>query len=255
MNSISLYEEKDTFTHKISPMNKLLYIVTAILVPCVVGVEYAVVVAIIYRFILLIIGKVLKKVVPIFGISALVMITIILIQSFFKQDNKTVLFYVGSLGFYKEGLIYAVKLCLRIINIISCFSVLILTTKPSDLVEELVKRGMSPRIGYVLTSVLQIIPQMSSSMGTIMDAQRSRGMETEGKLSVRIKAFFPLISPVVMDSLISTRERTMALEIRGFTSNKKKTFLNEIEYPKYNKIFTYTLLILMIVSIVWRIIL
>ena len=66
MNSISLYEEKDTFTHKISPMNKLLYIVTAILVPCVVPVEYAVVVSIICSFILLIIGKVLKKVVPIF---------------------------------------------------------------------------------------------------------------------------------------------------------------------------------------------
>lgn len=255
MNSISLYEEKDTFTHKVSPMNKLLYIVTAILVPCVAPLEYSVVVSIICSLILLIIGKVLRKVVPIFGISALVMVTIILIQSFFKQDNKTVLFYVGSLGFYKEGLMYAVKLCLRIINIICCFSVLILTTKPSDLVESLVKRGMSPRIGYVLSSVLQIIPQMSASMGTIMDAQRSRGMETEGKLSVRIKAFFPLISPVVMDSLISTRERTMALEIRGFTSDKKKTFLNKQEYPKFNTIVTYVLFALIAVSIVWRIVL
>ncbi|WDU84655.1 energy-coupling factor transporter transmembrane component T [Caloramator sp. Dgby_cultured_2] len=99
-----------------------------------------------------------------------------------------------------------------------------LTTKPSDLIENLVRRGLSPKLGYVLASVLQIIPQMLSTMDTILDAQRSRGLETEGKLIKRLKAFIPLIGPAVMNSLISTRERAMALEMRGFNSNIKKTF-------------------------------
>lgn len=254
MNSISLYEEKDTFTHNISPINKLLYVVAAIAVPCILPGNYSVLSAIAVSVILMAIGRVLKKVVPILGISGIVMISIVIIQGLFKQDNKTVLFTIGSLGFYKEGLMFALKLCFRIINIVCAFAMLILTTKPSDLVESLVKKGMSPKIGYVLSSVLQIIPQMSSSMGTIMDAQKSRGMETEGKLSVRIKAFFPLISPVVMDSLISTRERTMALEIRGFTSDKKKTFLNNKQYPKYNTVLTYVIILSVILSVVWRIV-
>ena len=41
-------------------------------------------------------------------------------------------------------------------------------------------------------------------------------METEGNLLVRIKAFLPLISPVVMSALTATRERAIALEVRGF---------------------------------------
>lgn len=59
-------------------------------------------------------------------------------------------------------------------------------------------------------------------MNTIMDAQRSRGLETEGNLITRAKSFLPLISPVVMSSLINTRERAIALEIRGFEAGQKR---------------------------------
>ena len=62
-------------------------------------------------------------------------------------------------------------------------------------------------------------------MNTITDAQRSRGLETEGSLLTRAKAFLPLISPVVMSSLINTRERAVALEVRGFAAKQKKLTL------------------------------
>ena len=64
-------------------------------------------------------------------------------------------------------------------------------------------------------------------MNTIMDAQRSRGLETDGNLITRAKSFLPLISPVVMSSLINTRERAIALEIRGFEAGQKKTYLRK----------------------------
>ena len=103
----------------------------------------------------------------------------------------------------------------------------VLTTKPAELVEDLEQAGFSPKIGYVISSVFQIVPQMSGTMNTIMDAQRSRGLETEGNLITRAKSFLPLISPVVMSSLINTRERAIALEIRGFEAGQKKTCLRE----------------------------
>ena len=62
---------------------------------------------------------------------------------------------------------------------------------------------------------------MTGTMNTITDAQRSRGLETEGSLLTRAKAFLPLISPVVMSSLINTRERAVALEVRGLPPNRK----------------------------------
>ena len=67
---------------------------------------------------------------------------------------------------------------------------------------------------------------MMGTMHTITDAQRSRGMETEGNLLVRIKAFLPLISPVVMSALTATRRRAIALEVRGFGVKGTKTWMH-----------------------------
>ena len=128
-----------------------------------------------------------------------------------------------------------------------------MTTKPSDLVENFVRRGFSPRFGYVFLSVFQIIPQMTETMSTITDAQRSRGMETEGNLLVRIKAFLPLISPVVMSSLINTKERALALEVRGFNAKTKKTFLNDEKKSGADKSIRIVMLVLLIVGILWRV--
>ncbi len=134
------------------------------------------------------------------------------------------------------------------------FAMFVLTTKPATLVDDLEQAGFSPRFGYMISSVFQIIPQMMGTMNTIMDAQRSRGMETEGSLFVRAKAFIPLISPVVSSSLINTRERAIALEVRGFDSKTKKTFLSDHKLKGRDRAFMVLMVLLIAGSIVWRVI-
>jgi len=73
--------------------------------------------------------------------------------------NKTPAINILGLTFYKT-------LCIRVLDVLLAFALLVLTTRPSDLIQSLVKR---------------VIPQMMSQVGSIMDAQRSRGLETEGK--------------------------------------------------------------------------
>lgn len=85
-----------------------------------------------------------------------------------------------------------------------------------------------------------------------MDAQRSRGLETEGNLWTRLKAFLPLIGPVVMSSLLETRERAMALEVRGFSASGKKTFLYERESSTLDRVLQWTLIVVLILSIAAR---
>jgi energy-coupling factor transport system permease protein len=202
---------------------------------------------------LLLAAKVIRKTIPVFGFVFLILITVVLIQGMFKPENETVLFQLGPLTMYKEGLLFALTITLRVINIIGAFMILVLTTKPSDLVEALVRKGMSPRIGYVVVSVFQIIPEMMATMSTITDAQRARGMETEGKLLVRIKAFIPLLGPVVLGSLINTKERAMALEVRGFNAQTPKTYLYEEKTYRSSKVLQIGMLLLTIAAVVWRV--
>ncbi|WP_018962585.1 energy-coupling factor transporter transmembrane component T family protein [Coprothermobacter platensis] len=253
--ALSLYVETNTFLQKLDPMVKLLYILLSILLPFlilpyrVVGLTF-----ILISCLLLLYGKVFKKVLPLLGFSFLILISIVIIQGLFMQSNRTPAFTIDGLTFYKEGLLYAWTLCIRVLDVLLAFALLVLTTRPSDLIQSLVKRGLSPRFGYVLSSALQIIPQMMSEVGSIMDAQRSRGLETEGNLWTRLKAFVPLIGPVVMSSLLETRERAMALEVRGFSAIGKKTFLFDTEMTLLDKILEWVLGILLLISIIVRIV-
>lgn len=253
MMNLTLYVERDSIIHKIDPITKLIYCVVAASVPYIISEHMFTFFLMLISIALLFIGKVFRKMIPLYLLSMFIFITIVIIQGIFHPDNVTPLISFGPATFFKEGLMLALLLILRIINMISAFGVLILTTQVDDLIQSLVKKGMSPRVGYMIGSVLQIIPHMSSMVSTISDAQRSRGLETEGKLSTRIKAFFPLIGPVIMNSLIATKERAIALELRGFNSRRKKTFLQDDKEFLFGKPCQLILILFFIGMIIWRI--
>ncbi|HWQ79545.1 MAG TPA: energy-coupling factor transporter transmembrane component T [Anaerovoracaceae bacterium] len=253
MKTLSLYEEKGSKLNLTAPESKILYVIAAISVPALTGSRWAGMGFILLSVILLLSGRVLKRTLPLLGVSGFVLFTVLIIQGLFWYGNATPLISFGPVVFYREGTNFALGILINIINILMSFCVLILTTKPSDMMENFVRRGFSPRFGYVFISIFQIIPQMTETMSTITDAQRSRGMETEGKLAVRIKAFIPLIVPVIMSSLINTKERALALEVRGFNSRKKKTFLNDEVKTAADKYIQIALLIIMIAAVVWRV--
>lgn len=253
MDTMTLYEDKNSPIHAIDSITKIIYAVVNIAIAYILNNILAVLAVTILTFLILAIGKVLRKILPILGVSLLLILSLIIVQGFFNPDNQTVLFELGWITFYEEGMLAASMVTLRILNMIGSFGVLILTTKPDELVESLIRKGFSPRFGYVILSVLQLIPQMQATMGKITDAQRSRGMETDGSLWVRVKAFFPLIIPVVLNSLNETRERAIALEVRGFGSEASRTFLNtEKEYP-FKNILRSILILVFIGAIVWRV--
>ena len=251
MKSLSLYEDKQSFLNGLTPGCKAFYIIAALVIPAMLGNKLISIGFIVLSILLLTQSKVIRRTLPILAVSGFVLITVIIIQGLFRAGNETVVLDLGPVAFYKEGLIFA---AINVLNIIFAFCVLVLTTKPSDIIESMVSRGFSPRIGYVFVSLFQLIPQMTERMSTITDAQRSRGMETEGSLLIRMKAFIPLISPVIMSSFIDTKERAIALEVRGFNSKEKKSFLNVFHANAASRPIYWILLIATVASVVWKLV-
>lgn len=254
MKNITLYVDNGSFLTKMHPYTKLLYILTAILLPVLSTKFWMYGFFILTSLVLLATARLIRRSIPLIAFSFTLLVMIFIVQGIFNQQNATALFYLGPICFYEEGLIYASRIGLNVLNMLLSFACFVLSTKPADLVEEMEKSGFSPRFGYVINSVFQIIPQMTGTMHTITDAQRSRGMETEGKLWIRLKAFIPLIGPVVMSSLINTRERAIALEVRGFDAKQKKTYLSDREKRRSDTVLNIIFGIMIIVAIVWRVI-
>lgn len=252
MSSMTLYVDRHSYIHRMDPLTKLLFVFVSIAVTYILPTHLLVIIVTSVTYVMLIAGKVIWKMIPIVAISIVLIISIIIVQGLFHPENEHALFSAWGVTFYKEGLSYALLLTLRVINMLGAFGVLILTTKADELMERLIQKGMSPKLGYIFLSVLQLIPQMRVTMGKITDAQASRGLETKGNIFIRMKAFIPLIGPVILNSLNDTRDRAIALEMRGFDTKGKRTFLNESKMYRYQRIIQLVLIIVLISSIVWR---
>ena len=83
---------------------------------------------------------------------------------------------------------------------------------------------------------LNVVPQMQRRMAVIQEAQEARGVETGGTIFARVKAYIPLLGPVVMSSLTDAQERGMTLETRGFgMKGVKQTSYVEVRTTKRDK--------------------
>lgn len=253
MKTLSLYVPVESPVHHLDPITKLTYTVVAIAVPFILPDFFTAIAVLAVSLCFMAVARVFRKTVPIFAASTFFVVTIFLIQGLVYPGNVHPLLTLGPVVFYREGLLLAARIGLRLYNILASTIVLILTTKPSDLIEALVRRGLSPRMGYVMSSVLQIIPIMAGTVSTIQDAQRSRGMETEGSLATRFKAFVPLLGPLVMSSLVGTQERAMALEVRAFNSKNKHTFFHEEIVTPIALLFRTVLIVALAAAVLWRV--
>lgn len=181
-------------------------------------------------------------------------ILIFLMQSLFYPGSQ-VLWEWSFLSITKEGITFALMLTSKIIAIGSALILFFRITPVKDFVYSLEALGLSPKASYVVLSTLTIIPEMKKSSHVIMDAQKTRGVETQGSLKVRLKALIPMVTPLVLSSISSTEERAMALEARGFTVKSKKTSLYSLEKTKNDRIIRILLLLVLILLIVGRVVL
>jgi energy-coupling factor transport system permease protein len=153
------------------------------------------------------------------GISAL------LVNVFFFPGGRDVVFQLGPITATREGLDLAVQILARILAISGGITLFYLTTRPSDLVLDLERRGASPRVAFVANASVQTVPAMVERAAAIVAAQRARGLDTEGGFMRRARGILPIVGPVVMGSIAEVEKRTMALEARGFSRPGRRTLL------------------------------
>lgn len=180
-------------------------------------------------------------------------IFLFLMQAFFQPIGGQVVFKVWFLDITQESLMLAFRNAMRIIVMVSSFTLFLLSTHPSELMSDLTRRGLPPQFAYVIISTLQILPQMQAKAQTIIAAQRARGLETQGNFFRRVGSLGPLVGPLVFGSLVEVEERAIAIEARGFTSTHMKTSLYDIPDTSLDRMLRWIFAGLFIFSLLLRI--
>jgi energy-coupling factor transport system permease protein len=158
-------------------------------------------------------------------LSLPIAISAFLVNLFFLPGAQTVLLRLGPITATAEGLAFALEILARIVAISGAITLFYLTTRPADLVVDLERRGISPRVAFVANASVQTVPAMVERAGQITAAQRARGLDTEGSVWRRVRGVVPIVGPVILGSIAEVEERTMALEARGFTRPGRRTLL------------------------------
>ena len=149
----------------------------------------------------------------------------LIVNLFFLPGAQTVLLRIGPITATAEGLAFAIEILARIAAISGAVTLFYLTTKPSELVLDLERRGVPPRLAFVANAAVQTVPAMAERAAAIVAAQRARGLDTEGNFLRRLRGLLPIVGPVVLGSIGEIEERSMALEARGFTRPGRRSLL------------------------------
>lgn len=179
-------------------------------------------------------------------------ISVFLIQGLFWPGGTPVI-HLGPLSFKAEGIRFAVASTGRILLMVSSFLWFSLTTRPDHLMNSLSRIGFPSNLAYVIVASIQIAPRFQSRAATILDAQRARGLETEGSLRTRARALVPLVVPLVLSSLIDVEERALAVESRAFNRKGTKTFLVELPEAAWERVARWMMVLGMVSILVLRV--
>jgi energy-coupling factor transport system permease protein len=150
-------------------------------------------------------------------------ISVTLIQAFFFPGTNNIWVAIGPLLLKQEGLVYAYGIIGRLLLLAGSGLLLLFSTRPSDLALALTQIGMPRQLSYILVAAIQLVPQLQTRAATIVDAQRARGLETEGSTAARAKALLPLLAPLIGGALADVDERAIAMEARAFNAPGPKT--------------------------------
>jgi energy-coupling factor transport system permease protein len=169
-----------------------------------------------------------RRMLPFVLASLPLVISILLVNTFLFPGATDPIATVGPFTATLTGLVAALQATLRVVAFALSVAVFSLTTATPDLLADLERRGLGRRGDFVIGAAVRTVPRMIERAGEIVDAQRARGLDTQGGPIRRARGVLPLAGPMISSALGEVEERTLALEARAFSAPGRRTLLRAL---------------------------
>ena len=141
-----------------------------------------------------------------------------------------IIIFIIVLNTWLNSLEFAISMCLRIILLVTSFSIFFMTVHPDELALSLLAMKVPFSFTFTLSLATRFIPTLAAEAQNIIDAQRSRGLELEkGNLLVRVKNMVPILIPLIINSIKRAFSIAEALESKAFGAMKSRTSYHELK--------------------------
>lgn len=194
------------------------------------------------------------------SIMIIIIFTIVMNMLFIRTGRM--LFSFGIIQITTDGVIMALRLCIRLVMLILGSSVLTLVTSPIALtagIESLLgpfkKIGVpAHEIAMMMSIALRFIPTLVDELDKIKKAQMARGADFDtGGLIAKAKSMIPLLVPLFVSAFRRADELAMAMEARCYRGDINRTKMKKMQYTKLDYITYCIVIIVTLLTVLSRI--
>ena len=122
---------------------------------------------------------------------------------------------------------------MRFLVLITSFSIFFLTTSPDKLSLALEKARVPFEFNFAFITAIRFVPVLADEAQSIMDAQRSRGLELDkGSILKRVRNYIPVLLPLIINSIRRSLELAEAMESRAFGASSERTNFFELKMER-----------------------
>ena len=163
-----------------------------------------------------------KTYLRLFGIVG---VLLFVVRVIFATDRQNALWAWGPFAISVSSITDAAAFVFVVMAMCGVLTLFFALVPIGHLMLALERVGVSRKASYVVLASFQAIIDLGANTRTVMDAQKARGIETEGSLLRRAGAFFPVLTPVFLSAMAQTEERALALDARAFNAPTAQTRL------------------------------
>ena len=249
--SLLQYEEKNTFFDRLDPRTKIVWPIFVMALSLatsnllylliITGMVFAIAVA--AQRMKALANKTYLK------MFAFLLVFLVTIQGVFYWSHLTamtpVLYFPESIPyvggwriFTKEGLLFGLSMFSRMVIILVSFALFAKAMSEKDIIIALTSMKLPYPLAFTFAIAVGYTTAIQDSLDRIILAQKSRAFGGfEGSLKQKIRAFLPLLLPLVFTAFETAENLTLALECRAFGLKKKRTYLRELKLSKTDAAF------------------
>ena len=148
---------------------------------------------------------------------------------------------------------HSIALVLRLIALMTSFSLFFLTVHPDELSQALIQMRIRFEFAFAMSMAMRYVPTLGQEAYAIMDAQKARGVELDkGNILKRIRNIVPIIVPLIIVSIRRALSIAESMESRGFGASENRTYMEKLAFRKRDWAIVITSLIALILVIYIR---
>ncbi len=243
-----LYFKGNTLIHKFDPRTKIILLVFYVLLALIYSDPIYLGAVLLSAIIIWVYSRIpIKEVNKIYRYVYATLALLILIQGLSYTDPKATIILrvipenplLGNVGALTvEGLIYGIAISERILILMLIGPLVIYTTPLDRLILGLIKFKMPYTLAFIMSTSLNLLPSVQIEIENIQEAQTARAftkIET-GSFMERMKAYIPLMVPLVVGMVRNSTLLSLAMASRAFGVSTKRTFYHEISLKMRDKI-------------------